>query len=76
MAKKLQTKSYGALGPRLLTDYELAAKLGTGFTPRNIAELRRAKKIPVISLGYRTKRYDLNAVLAALRRREIKAIGA
>jgi hypothetical protein len=76
MARKRQTESDEALRTRLLTDYELAAKLGTGFTPRNIAELRRAGKIPHISLGYRFKRYDLNAVLAALSKREIKAIGS
>ncbi len=59
---------------QLLTDQELAIELGTGFKRRTIASLRRAGKIPVIKIGYRTLRYDLDAVMAALSKREIKAV--
>jgi hypothetical protein len=60
---------------KLLTDEELAAALGTGFTPRSIATLRRAGKINYIRIGYRTIRYNLQSVLASLGRREVKAVG-
>jgi hypothetical protein len=60
---------------KFLTDEELAAELGSKFTPRTIATLRRAGKIPVIKLGYRSLVYDLDKVLAALSKREIKAVG-
>ena len=59
---------------KLLTDRELAVELGTGFKPRTIASLRRAGKIPFVKIGYRTLRYDLDAVMAALSKREIKAV--
>ena len=59
---------------KLLTDQELAIELGTGFKPRTVATLRRAGKIPYVRIGYRTLRYDLDAVLAALSKREVKAI--
>jgi hypothetical protein len=61
---------------KLLTDEELAEALGTGFTPRAIATMRRARKIPFIKIGHRTIRYDLDHVLAALAKREIKATDA
>jgi hypothetical protein len=59
---------------QLLTDEELAGELGTGFKRRTIASLRRAGKIPYQRIGYRTLRYNLDAVLAALSRLEVKAV--
>ena len=58
---------------KLLTDVELAAELGTGFKTRTIASLRRTGKIPFVRIGYRTLRYNLDAVLEALAKREVKA---
>ena len=59
---------------KLLTDEELATELGSGFKKRTIATLRRAGKIPVVKIGYRTLRYNLDAVLDALSKREVKAV--
>jgi hypothetical protein len=59
---------------KLLTDDKLAAALGTGFKVRSIATLRRTGKIPVIRVGYRTLRYNLDAVLQALSRLQEDAI--
>jgi hypothetical protein len=59
----------------LLTDSELAVALGTGFSQRSIATLRRAGKIPCIRIGHRTLRYRLDAVLQALSRLQDDAVG-
>jgi hypothetical protein len=59
---------------KLLTDKQLVAELDCGLTTRSIASLRRAKKIPVVKIGYRTLRYDLERVVSALQRREIREI--
>lgn len=64
---------------RLLTDEQLVSALNSAlnanFTERSIASMRQAKRIPVHRIGYRTLRYDLDKVLAALTRNEVKAIG-
>ena len=63
------------LQEKLLTDVELAEALGTGFKPRTIKTLRQSHKIPVVRVGDRILRYRLSAVLAALEKLEIKAVG-
>jgi hypothetical protein len=64
---------------KLLTDEQLVRALNSAlsaeFTERSIASMRHAKRIPFVRLGYRTLRYDLDKVLAALTRNEVKAIG-
>jgi hypothetical protein len=74
----LQRKKIGnqaTMQKKLLTDEELVAEIKvTGFTPRSIAGLRRAGKIPFVKIGYRTLRYDPDAVLAALGRLEVKLV--
>ncbi len=57
----------------LLTKKELAAELRTPLT--GVQALTRERKIPCIRLGHRTVRYDLEAVLAALKKYEVKADG-
>jgi hypothetical protein len=37
--------------------------------------MRHAKRIPYTRLGYRTLRYEVDKVLTALTRNEVKAIG-
>ncbi len=59
---------------KLLDNKALAAEIGLDV--RTIRTLTQHRKIPVISLGYKTKRYDLAKVRAALERFEIKEIGA
>jgi hypothetical protein len=59
---------------RFLTDLELAQRLPVGLTKNSVRNLRVAGKIPFLKLGYRTFRYNLDAVVAALNRFEIKAI--
>jgi excisionase family DNA binding protein len=44
-------------------------------SPRYVQQLTRRKAIPVIRLGRRCTRYDLDAVLAALRRFEVHEMG-
>jgi predicted site-specific integrase-resolvase len=56
---------------RPLTIEELAAALGERVYTIN--QWRRKGKIPVINLGYRTKRYDLQSVKAALLKRQQRA---
>jgi hypothetical protein len=58
---------------KVVTDEELAAHLHEGI--ETIHTWRRAEIIPVIKLGYRTLRYNIEAVEAALLRREVKAKG-
>ena len=56
----------------LLTKEELARKLGE--EPRTIDIWRKRGILPVIDAGYRSKRYLLDACLAALERRTIRAV--
>ena len=58
-------------GGHLLSSNELARVLGE--SPKTIQSWRNANIIPVIDTGFRTKRYSLPAVLAALEKRTIKA---
>jgi hypothetical protein len=69
----LQREADEELNPRLLTDEQIARKLGHGFTANSINRMRRARQIPVVRIGYRTLRYSLEDVIAALHRRTIKA---
>jgi len=57
----------------LLTLSEVAKALGE--TDRTIKSWQRNRVIPVIDLGWRTKRFRLDSVLKALERRELKALG-
>ena len=54
----------------LLTAKELASELGE--EPRTITTWRQRGIIPWIDAGYRSKRFKLNDVLAALEKRTIK----
>ena len=56
----------------LLTLSELAKALGE--TERTIKSWQRNRVIPVIDLGWRTKRFQLESVMKALERRELKAL--
>jgi hypothetical protein len=58
---------------RLKTGEEIAIALGEN--PRTISTLRREGKIPYLKLGWRTIRYDLGKVIAALQRLEVRAVG-
>jgi hypothetical protein len=58
----------------LLTKEELRAALNLPST-RMVDELVRRRKIPVLRLGYRTLRFDLAKVEAALEKLELKAVG-
>jgi hypothetical protein len=75
MTKVTSEELVAACKNKLLTDEQLVAALDCGLTARSIATLRRAKKIPVVRIGYRTLRYDPEKVMAALMRREVKANG-
>lgn len=57
----------------LLDSKALAGEIGCAETQIN--RLRRERKIPAIKLGYRTFKYDLPRVLAALECLEIAAVG-
>jgi hypothetical protein len=59
---------------RPLTAEELAVALNE--PPYTINQWRRRGIIPTIDLGYRTKRYDLESVRAALLKRQLKARAA
>ena len=56
----------------LLTKKELAAYLGVSV--RGVEGLMAARKIPYYSLGYRTVRFDLDKVLAAMDRFQVKPL--
>lgn len=58
----------------LLTKEQLRDALNLPST-RMVDELVRRRKIPVLRLGYRTVRFDLAKVQAALEKLELKAIG-
>jgi hypothetical protein len=51
---------------------EAAAALNMSIFTLN--RLRRARKLPVLSIGYRSKVYDLDACRAALSKLKIKAL--
>ena len=57
-----------------MTKEELRAALNLPST-RMVDELVRKRKIPVIRLGHRTVRFNVEKVAAALERLERKAIG-
>jgi hypothetical protein len=57
---------------RPLTDQELAKALGEKI--HTINTWRRRGIIPHLDLGYRTKRFDLASVKAALLKRQLKAV--
>jgi hypothetical protein len=59
---------------QLLTKEQLREALNLPST-RMVDELVRRRKIPVLRLGYRTVRFDLAKVQAALEKLELKAIG-
>lgn len=56
----------------LLTTEQVASQLG--LDEQMIVRFRKQRKIPSIKLGYRTFRFQLPKVLAALEKLEIKAI--
>jgi hypothetical protein len=58
---------------RLLNTIELAAELNRPV--RQIRSFVAAKKIPVLKIGWRTNLFDLDKVLEALQRFEIKEVG-
>ena len=63
---------------KLVTDEDLVQAvnqaLSTNYNVRSITTLRQARKIPYTRLGYRTLRYDVDKVLHALTRNEVKAM--
>jgi hypothetical protein len=59
-------------GGCLLNATELAAALGE--SERTILTWRQRGIIPFVDAGYRTKRFKLDAVLAALAKRTIKEV--
>lgn len=64
-ARKIKRRGGGAL----LDEPELATTLGE--SERTIRTWRQAGVIPVIVCGYRTRRYRLDDVLAALEKRTV-----
>jgi len=63
---------------KLVTDEELVQAvnqaLSTNYSTRSILNMRQAKRIPYVRLGYRTLRYDVDQVLHALTRHQVKAM--
>ena len=57
-----------------LADLNMVARR-LGVSTRYVQQLTRRKVIPVIRLGRRCTRYDLNAVLNAVRRFEVQEMG-
>src|SRR5436190_13780025 len=57
-----------------LADLKIVARR-LGVSTRYVQQLTRRKVIPVIKLGRRCTRYDLDAVLKAVRRFEVEEIG-
>ncbi|MBL8227357.1 MAG: helix-turn-helix domain-containing protein [Bryobacterales bacterium] len=57
-----------------LADLNMVARR-LGVSTRYVQQLTRRKVIPVIRLGRRCTRYDLEAVLAAIRRYEVQEMG-
>lgn len=58
---------------RPMTADELAIALNLPG-PETVKALARRRKIPVLKLGYRTHRYELEKVRAALAKFEVRAI--
>ena len=59
---------------RLLSKSQLRKALNLPST-RIVDEMMRRRRIPFIRLGHRTVRFDLDRVLEALSRLEVRAIG-
>ena len=57
-----------------LADLKIVARR-LGVSTRYVQQLTRRKVIPVIRLGRRCTRYDLDAVLSAVRRFEVQEMG-
>ena len=57
-----------------LADLNMVARR-LGVSTRYVQQLTRRKVIPVIRLGRRCTRYDLDAVLNAVRRFEVQEMG-
>ena len=57
---------------KLVTEEELLTHIP--ITSRTLRELRFRRKIPYITLGHRTLLYDLEAVLRALNKLQIKEV--
>ena len=57
----------------LLTVEELAERLA--ISPRTVIELARTGRIPEIRLGPRTRRFDFEAVLSAVKGGEARSEG-
>ena len=57
-----------------LADLKMVARR-LGVSTRYVQQLTRRKVIPVIRLGRRCTRYDLDAVLNAVRRFEVQEMG-
>jgi hypothetical protein len=68
---KATVKREFTMPDRPLTDEELATALGEKVYTINT--WRRRGLIPHLDLGYRTKRYDLESVKAALLKRQLRA---
>jgi hypothetical protein len=66
---KQRQKNYRPGCGSLLDVSELAAAVGENV--RTINAWRRKQMIPVVDLGFRCKRYHLDAVLRALKKRTI-----
>jgi predicted DNA-binding transcriptional regulator AlpA len=62
------------MADKLLTAVQLAGALG--LTESAVIRLRKQRKIPAVKLGYRTFRFRLPSVEAALGKLELKAISA
>lgn len=57
-----------------LADLKIVARR-LGVSPRYVQQLARRKVIPVIKLGRRCVRFDLDAVMKAVARFEVQEIG-
>ena len=60
---------------KLLTDVELAQEL-VPVQAGDYCLVATEKRIPFIKVGHRTLRYDLDAVMAALSKRQVKAVAS
>ena len=69
-----QNRGEDRSGILFLTTGELASKLNVPSS-RMIDEMRHRGAIPFLRLGHRTVRFQLDRVLSALERLEVRAIG-
>jgi hypothetical protein len=61
------------MNQKLISERDVADHLGV---PKSlIRKLRVERKIPHLWLGYRTVKYELSAVIAAMKRLEVNPIG-